>query len=61
MCENWGYKKLKDLNKKQSIDEMKHAEDLIERILFLEGIPKMTGPQKLNIGKTVPEAGTGSR
>ncbi len=55
MCENWGYKKLAALNKKQSIDEMKHAEELIERILFLDGIPIMTNPQKLNIGKAVPE------
>ena len=55
MCENWGYKKLSDLNKKQSIDEMKHAEDLIERILFLEGAPKMLTNQKLNIGKAVPD------
>ena len=35
MCENWGYEKLAELDKKQSIDEMKHAEELIERILFL--------------------------
>ena len=55
MCENWGYKKLSALNKKQSIDEMKHAEELIERILFLDGVPKMTSPQKLNIGQAVPE------
>jgi bacterioferritin len=55
MCENWGYKKLSASIKKQSIDEMKHAEELIERILFLDGIPKMANPQKLNIGKTVPE------
>ena len=55
MCENWGYSKLKDLDKKQSIDEMKHAEDLIERILFLDGTPNMINPQKLNIGKTIPD------
>jgi len=55
MCENWGYKKLSALDKKQSIDEMKHAEELIERILFLEGAPNMSYDQKLNIGKTVPE------
>ena len=39
MCENWGYKKLSDYIKKQSIDEMKHAEALIERVLFLDGTP----------------------
>jgi len=54
MCENWGYKKLADLNKKQSIDEMKHAEELIERILFLEGKPQMV-TQKLTVGSTVPD------
>jgi bacterioferritin len=55
MCENWGYDKLAELDKKQSIDEMKHAEELIERILFLEGAPSMNNSQKLNIGKTVPD------
>ncbi len=55
MCENWGYEKLSDLIKKQSIGEMKHAEILIERILFLEGLPNMGDLPKLNIGKTVKE------
>ena len=54
MFESWGYKKLASFIKKQSIDEMKHAEKLIERILFLEGIPEMKY-QKLNIGKTIPQ------
>ncbi len=52
MCENWGYKKLADHIKKQSIDEMKHAEELIERVLFLDGTPSMQ-PLQLNIGGTV--------
>jgi bacterioferritin len=52
MCENWGYNKLADYIKKQSIDEMKHAEVLIERVLFLEGTPSMQ-PLQLNIGGTV--------
>jgi bacterioferritin len=52
MCENWGYNKLADYIKKQSIDEMKHAEVLIERVLFLEGTPSME-PLQLNIGGTV--------
>lgn len=52
MCENWGYKKLADYIKKQSIDEMKHAEVLIERVLFLDGTPSME-PLKLNVGVTV--------
>ena len=55
MCESWGYRNLSALIKKESIDEMKHAEALIERILFLEGSPNMTNYQKLNIGKNVPD------
>jgi len=55
MCENWGYKRLSDLIKKQSIGEMKHAERLIERILFLEGTPRMEEMVKLNIGKDVKQ------
>ena len=55
MFENWGYTKLAAFNKKQSIDEMKHAEKLIERILFLEGSPEMKHDQKLTVGKTIPE------
>jgi bacterioferritin len=52
MCENWGYKKLSDYIKKQSIDEMKHAEVLIERVLFLDGTPSME-PLTLTIGANV--------
>ncbi len=55
MCENWGYKKLSALIKKESIDEMKHAEDLIERILFLDGKPNMNNTQRISVGQTVPE------
>jgi bacterioferritin len=55
MCENWGYKKQSAFVKKLSIDEMKHAEALIERILFLEGTPQMDTSLKLHIGKTVPD------
>ncbi|MHB8653148.1 MAG: bacterioferritin [Terriglobia bacterium] len=55
MCENWGYSRLSELIKKQSIGEMKHAEILIERILFLEGVPNMADLPKLNIGKDVRE------
>jgi bacterioferritin len=55
MCENWGYEKLSALFKKESIDEMKHAEELIARILFLDGYPEMSSAKKINIGKTVPE------
>ena len=52
MCENWGYHKLSGYIKKQSIGEMKHAEALLERILFLEGTPAME-PMKLTLGDTV--------
>jgi bacterioferritin len=55
MCENWGYERLSELIKKQSIGEMRHAEMLIERILFLEGVPNMGDLPKLNIGKNVKE------
>jgi bacterioferritin len=53
MCENWHYDKLGSFIKKQSIDEMRHAEALIERILFLDGSPNLTELMKLNIGQTV--------
>jgi bacterioferritin len=55
MCENWKYDKLGDYIKKQSIDEMKHAEALIERILFLDGTPSMTELLHINVGKNVKE------
>jgi bacterioferritin len=52
MCENWGYHKLSDFIKKQSIGEMKHAEALIERLLFLDGSPSMQ-PLELKVARTV--------
>ena len=55
MCENWGYKRLSKETKKQAIGEMKHAENLIERILFLEGMPRMDEMIKPTIGKDVEE------
>jgi bacterioferritin len=54
MSENWGYERLSEYIKKQSIGEMKHAEALMERILFLDGTPTMK-PLDLTIGKNVQE------
>ena len=54
MCENWGYEKLSEYIKMQSIGEMKHAEVLMERILFLDGSPSMK-PLELTVGKNVKE------
>ena len=54
MCENWGYEKLSEYIKKQSIGEMKHAEALMERILFLDSSPSMK-PLELTVGKNVQE------
>ena len=53
MCENWGYNKLSEHTKKESINEMTHAEKLIERILFLEGTPNLNDMPKLVVGKDV--------
>ncbi|HEX2395500.1 MAG TPA: bacterioferritin, partial [Bacteroidales bacterium] len=55
ICENWGYGKLHKAIYKQAIDEMHHAEWLIERIIFLEGIPIVSKLNQIRIGKTVPE------
>ena len=52
MCHNWGYHRLATYIRKQSIDEMKHAEALLERIIFLDGAPKME-PLPLTIGAEV--------
>ncbi|MBI5238992.1 MAG: bacterioferritin [Elusimicrobia bacterium] len=55
MCENWGYDKLHGHFRKRSIDEMKHAEKLIARILFLEGRPIVSELRKMLIGADVPK------
>jgi bacterioferritin len=54
MCENWKYERLSSYIKKQSIDEMKHAEELMERILFLDGAPSME-PLAVKIGANVKQ------
>jgi bacterioferritin len=53
MCDNWGYGKLHHDIQKRAIDEMKHAEKLINRILFLEGVPTVSKLDEINIGKDV--------
>jgi bacterioferritin len=55
MCENWGYMLLYEDTEKRAVEEMKHAEILIERILYLDGIPIITKFDKINVGKTVKE------
>ena len=53
MCADWGYEKLHEAIEKRAIDEMKHAEKLIGRIIFLEGKPIVSNLNKINIGETV--------
>ncbi len=55
MCENWGYVKMAKHTRKESIEEMQHAEKLMERILLLDGAPNMTDYFKINIGQTLKE------
>jgi bacterioferritin len=55
LCENWGYEKLGATIKKRAIDEMKHAEKLIARIVFLEGVPIVSELKKMHIGADVPK------
>ena len=55
MCQSWGYKRLGDLTKARAIEEMKHAEGLIERIIFLDGIPSVDAGLKPQLGSKVQE------
>jgi len=55
MCDNWGYDRLAEHIKDESIDEMKHADSIIERILFLEGVPNMQRLYRVRVGETVKE------
>ena len=55
MCENWGYEKMAKHTRKESIEEMQHAEILMERILYLDGTPNMSDYFKINIGQTLKQ------
>ncbi len=55
MCENWGYDRLWHKVRAESIDEMKHADKVIERILYLDGFPNVQRLGKINVGQTVDE------
>src|SRR5690242_16491197 len=55
MCLNWGYERLAAKIRAESIDEMRHADEVISRILFLEGVPNLQRYHKLHVGETVRE------
>lgn len=55
LCEHWGFNRLHERTRKESIEEMKHAEKVIHRILFLDGLPNLQRLGTLHIGQTVPE------
>ena len=55
MCDNWGYHRLGAHGREESIDEMKHADIVIDRILYFEGVPNMQRLNPVRVGETVPE------
>ena len=55
MCKNWGYQRLYKVAREESIEEMKHADTIMERILFLEGTPNVSSYDKIMVGSTVKQ------
>jgi len=55
MCENWGYQVLAKANRDEAMDEMKHADKIIDRILFLDGTPNMSSYDRISIGNNVKQ------
>ena len=55
MQQNWGYLALAKRSREESIDEMRHAEEIIDRVLFLEGLPNLQRLDRLHVGQTLPE------
>ncbi len=55
LCEHWGYRRLWKKLREESMGEMKHADQLVERILYLDGMPNMQRLAKVNVGESVPE------
>ena len=55
MCANWRYQKLAKHTREESIEEMRHAQEVIERILYLDGVPNLQKYMKINVGPSVPE------
>lgn len=55
MCKNWGYKRLAEHSRHESIEEMQHAQEVIERMLYLDGAPNLQRYMKLSVGQNVPE------
>jgi bacterioferritin len=55
MCKNWGYKRLAEHSRHESIEEMQHAQQVIERMLYLDGAPNLQRYMKIEVGQSVPE------
>ncbi len=55
MCANWGYRRIAELVRKESLEEMHHAQEMIDRILYLDGVPNMQKYMRINVGASVPE------